>query len=89
MAPIKCKFIRANQPPLKNKELQQAIMIRSKLRNSKMFIKSRSLIDKNAYNKKRSVCVSLLRKTKKQYYSKLNVKNIVDNYKFWKKEYFV
>ena len=50
-----------------------------------MFIKSRYLIDKNAYNKKRSVCVSLPRKTKKQYHSKLNVKHIVDNYNFWEK----
>ena len=32
----------------------------------------------------RSKCVSLLRKTKKAYYPNLNVKNIVDNKKFWK-----
>ena len=59
-----------------NKELQQTIMIRSKLRNK--FLKSRSLSDKKAYNKRRNACVSLLRKTKKQHYSTLNVKNIVD-----------
>ena len=77
MAPIKRKFIRANQTPFI-----------SKLRNK--FLKSRSLSHKKAYNKRRNACVSLLRKTKKQYYSTLNVKNIVDNKKFWKtvKMYF-
>ena len=77
MAPIKRKFIRANKTPFI-----------SKLRNK--FLKSRSLSDKKAYNKRRNACVNLLRKTKKQYYSTLNVKNIVDNKKFWKtvKMYF-
>ena len=35
-------------------------------------------------NKQRNECVSLLRKTKKAYYSNLTVKDIVDNKKFWK-----
>ena len=39
---------------------------------------------KKTYNKQRNKCVSLLRKTKKAYYSNLNVKNVVDNKKFWK-----
>ena len=50
------------------------------------FLKSRFLSDKNTSNKQRNAFVSLLRKTKKQYYSKLNVKDIVDNKKTWKKE---
>ena len=57
-------------------------MVRSKLR--KMFLKSRSKSDKKAYNKQRNKCVSLLRKTKKAYYSNLNVKDIADNKKFCK-----
>ena len=64
----------------------------SKLRNSTgcygqiktKFLKSRSESDKKAYNKQRNKCVSLLRKTKKAYYSNLNVKDVVDNKKFWK-----
>ena len=40
--------------------------------------------DKKAYNKQRNKCVSLLRKTKKTYYSNLNVKDVVGNKKFWK-----
>ena len=57
-------------------------MVRSKLR--KKSLKSRSESDKKAYNKQRNKCVSLLRKTKKAYYSNLNVKDVVDNKKFWK-----
>ena len=45
---------------------------------------SRSESDKQACNKQRNKCVSLLRKTKKTYYSNLNVKDVVDNKKFWK-----
>ena len=48
------------------------------------FLKSRFLSDKSTSNKQRNAFVSLLRKTKKQYYSKLNVKDIVDNKKTWK-----
>ena len=57
-------------------------MVRSKLR--KKFLKSRSKSDKkHIYNKQRNKCVSLLRKTKKAYYPNLNVKDIVENKKFW------
>ena len=51
-------------------------MVRSRLRK-----KSES--DKKAYNKQRNKCFSLLRKTKKPYYSNLNVKDAVENKKFW------
>ena len=82
IAPLKSRFIRANQAPFINKEIQCAVMVRSKLR--KNFLKSRSKSDKKAYNKQRNKCVSLSRKTKKAYYSNLNVKYVVDNKKFWK-----
>ena len=63
IAPLKSRFIRANQAPFINKEIQRGVMVRSKLR--KKFLKSRSESDKKAYNKQRNKCVSLLRKTKK------------------------
>ena len=50
-------------------------MVRSKLR--KKFLKRWSESDKKAYNKQRNKCVSLLRKTKKAYYSNLNAKDVV------------
>ena len=60
-----------------NKELKKAIMVMSKLRNK--FLKSRSEEDKKAYNKQRHVCVKLLKKPKRSYFSNLNTKRIVDN----------
>ena len=57
-------------------------MVRSKLRK-----KSES--DKKAYNKQRNKCFSLLRKTKRAYYSNLNVKDVVDNKKFWKTKFLL
>ena len=80
IAPLKSRFIRANQAPFINKEIQQFVMVRSKLR--KKILKIRSESDKKASNKQRNKCVSLLRKTKKAYYSNLNVKDVVDNKKF-------
>ena len=58
-------------------------MVSSKLRNK--YLKSRSIYDKKAYKSiQRNNSVSLLKKTKKAYYSNINLKNIVDNKKFWK-----
>ena len=55
IAPLKSRFIRANQAPFLNKEIQRGVMVRSKLR--KKFLKSRSESDKKAYNKQRNKCV--------------------------------
>ena len=82
IAPLKSRFLRENQAPFINKEIQRGVMVRSKLR--KKFLRSRSESDKKAYNKQRNKCVSLLRKTKKAFYSNLNVKDLVDNKKFKK-----
>ena len=57
-------------------------MVRSRLRK-----KSES--DKKAYNKQRNKCFSLLRKTKRAYYSNLNAKDVVDNKKFWKTKFLL
>ena len=54
------------------------------VKTKKKFLKSRSKSDKKAYNRQRNKCVSLSRKTKKAYYLNLNVKDVVDNKKFWK-----
>ena len=35
-------------------------------------------------HKQRNLCVSLLRKTKKDYYGHLNEKDVIDNKNFWK-----
>ena len=69
------------------KELREAIMLRSKLTN--IFNKNKTHFDCQKY-KQRTFCLNLLRKTKKQYFAKLNVKDIANNKLFWKnvKPYF-
>ena len=57
-------------------------MTRTKLRN--IFLQNKSEENKIRYTKQRNFCVSLLRKTKKQYYQNLNEKSVVDNKLFWK-----
>ena len=57
-------------------------MVRTRLRN--IFLKNRSEENKINYNKQRNLCVTLLRKSKKQYYQNLSVENVCDNKKFWK-----
>ena len=65
-----------------NKDISNAIISQSRLR--KRVLKSRSLEDKAAYNKKRNYCVSLVRKTKTDYYNNLDHKKVVGNKSFWK-----
>ena len=81
-APRKKKFVRGNHSPFVNHELSKAIMTQTRLRNK--FLKIRSAVNRKAYVKQRNYCVSLLRKTKKSYYSNLNEKNVTDNKTFWK-----
>ena len=65
-----------------NKILSKAIMLRTKLRNK--FLKNRNNENETNYMKQRNHCVFFLRKTKREYYSNLNKKNICDNKTVWK-----
>ena len=64
------------------KALLKAIMHKSKLRN--IFHKARAKEDGNNYKKQRNFCVNLLRNNKKDYFEKLNIKDLTDNKKFLK-----
>ena len=75
-------YIRGNQSVFVKKTLSKAIMLRTKLRNK--FFKYRSSENIINYVKQRNRRVSFLKKTKRQYYSNLNLKNICDNKSFWK-----
>ena len=57
-------------------------MKRSRLTNN--FLKNRTGENKILYTKQKNYCVSLLKKTKKKYFAKLNEKDILDNKLFWK-----
>ena len=82
IAPRKNKYVRGNHAPFMNKALSKAIVVRTKLRNT--FLKNRSEENKKNYSMQRNYCVSLLRKSERDYYNNLNEKNICYNRKFWK-----
>ena len=62
-APLKEKYLRANNQPFMNKSLSKAVMTRTRLRNK--FLKNPSANDKAKYTKYRNYCASLFRKEKK------------------------
>ena len=71
-APCKQKYTRGNHLPFMNKTISKEIMKRTRFRNQ--FLKTRTDENKSRYTKQRNYCVSLLRKTKTQYYSNLDAK---------------
>ena len=73
-APVKERYIRANQKNFMDKELNQAIMVRSKLRNK--FLKLKTEENRLAYAKQRNYCVKLLQRKKRQYFENLNLSSI-------------
>ena len=57
-------------------------MKRSRLRNK--FLNTKSDIDRKAYNKQRNLCVSLIRREKKNFFNNISTRDITDNKTFWK-----
>ena len=80
--PRKQKYARGNHMPFMNKTLSKEIMKRTKLRNK--FLKERTHESKKRYTSQRNYCVSLVKKTKKNYYNSLHEKGVSDNKTFWK-----
>ena len=72
-APIKKRYVRANQAPFMNKRINKGIMKRSRLRNK--FLNTKSDTDRRTYNKQRNICVRLIRQQKKNFFSKLNTRD--------------
>ena len=81
-APAKQKLVRGNHLPFMNKTLSKAIMHRTRFCNK--YLRNKTDENKRKYTKQQNYCVSLLRKSKREYYSNLDVKNITDNKTFWK-----
>ena len=79
-APLKFKYIRANDCPFMTKGLRKAIMLRTKLRNK--FNKERTTLSNVAYKRQRNLCTSLVKTAKREYYGNLNP--AVDNKQFWR-----
>ena len=80
-APQKKKILRHNNVFV-TKELRKEIMLRSKLKSK--FNKGRNHINSCNYKCQRNRCLSSLRKTKKEYFNSLNIKQVSDNKLFWK-----
>ena len=78
----KKKFIRENKSNFVTKNVRKAIMERSKLRNK--YLRERTNEVKSLCNKQRNLCVSVLRKNKRDYFGNLNSKIVTNNNKFWK-----
>ena len=81
-APIKNKYIRANESAFMNKSIKKQIMHRTKLKNK--FIKLPSDINKQNYKRQRNYVVSLVRNAKKQFFNNLNINCITNVKSFWK-----
>ena len=60
------------------KELRKKIMLRLKLKNK--FNKERDHINWSNYKRQRNHCLSILRKTKKEYFNSLNIKQVSNQY---------
>ena len=78
---IKKKILRFNNSPFMSKALRKAIMNRSKFKNA--YNKKRADVNWANYKKQRNFCVTLLRRTKKEYFQNLNVKDLLDNKNFY------
>ena len=79
-APMKKRYIRANNSPFMTNTIYKAIMLRSKLQNKSRRLKTIEF--REAYKRQRNICVSLIRDAKKNFYENLIPKLITDNRKF-------
>ena len=82
-APLKQKYLRYNNNPFINRTLRKVIISKSKLkRRYSLDLQLRTTIKFENYQKQRNICVNLLRKSKKQYFNIIDVKNVTGNKKF-------
>ena len=80
-APIKTKYVRANDKPFMTRALCKATMLLSRLRNE--YNEDQTAENWNNFRKQRNSCVKLFRKEKRNYYNNLDISLVTDNKKFW------
>ena len=73
---------KSQSDPLVTKNLSKTIMKRLKLRNN--YLKNKTDANRMLYKKQKIYCVSILIKSKTNYYANLDEKKISDNKLFWK-----
>ena len=81
-APMKTKYIRVNNSPFMNYDLSKAIMVRSRLRNK--FIKLKTNESREAYKTQKNHYLFLLRQVMKNFYESFSPSLITENKMFWK-----
>ena len=81
-APMKIKYFQANETPFVTKELQKAIMKRSRLR--KKFLKIKNKVNRYNYKVQKKYYKKLLKTTNKQYFNNLNTSKVTDKRTIWK-----
>ena len=81
-APMKIKCFQVNEAPFMTKELQKAIMKRSRLR--KKFLKNKNKVNRYNYKVQRKYYKKLLKTTNKQYFNNLNTSKVTDKRTIWK-----
>ena len=65
-----------------NRTLRKALMTTWLLKRT--YNLDRISINIESYMNKQNICISFLRKSKTQYFNSIDVKNVIDNKKFWK-----
>ena len=80
-APLKKKYLRANNSPFMTKQLRKMIMNRSRCKNA--YFKNKTTENWGKYRKLRNECVKLTKKVKREYFEKININSVNDNKKFW------
>ena len=80
-APLKKKYLRANNSPFMTKQLRKMIMNRSRCKNA--YFKNKTVENWGKYRTLRNECVKLTKKVKREYFEKLNINSVSDNKKFW------
>ena len=73
---MQTKYLQANHSSFISKDLSKDIMLRTKLRNQ--FLKLKTHESRLGYNKQRNLSVTLLRKAKKKYYTDLKISVVSD-----------
>ena len=81
-APLKKKYLRANNSPFMTKPLRKLIMNRSRCKNA--YFKNKTVENWEKYRKLRNDCVKLTKKVKQKYFENLNINRVKDNKTFWK-----
>ena len=78
---MKKKIFRHNNNAFMTKELRKKIMLQSKPKNK--FNKEGNHINWCNYKRQRNHCLSILCKTKKEYFKSSNIRQVSDNKLFW------